>query len=69
MAEAVQAFNNGQYPSIRSCAAAYGLAESTLCGWLGHSQPHSVAHENQQLLSQYWGGVARLMDNRVRAAR
>lgn len=51
MAEAVQAFNAGRFTSISKCAVAYGLAESTLRDRLGDVQPRSIAHENQQLLS------------------
>jgi len=51
MREALTACDSGQYTNLRECARDFGLAESTLRSRLNGSQPHRIAHEHRQLLS------------------
>lgn len=50
---AVQLYQNREYPSIRSCAKAYGISESTLWYRLQNKQNMSTEHANKQLLSLF----------------
>ncbi|RFU33252.1 hypothetical protein B7463_g3062, partial [Scytalidium lignicola] len=47
---AIQAYQNHEYPSVRACAKAYGLNESSLRTRLRNGENKSTSHAYQQLL-------------------
>ena len=49
--EALRAYREGEYTSIRACASAYRIPYMTFKDRLQKSKPRKSAHETQQLLT------------------
>jgi hypothetical protein len=51
ISKAIKAISDGTVPSLRSAAFIYSVPLSTLHNRLKGTKPHSVAHENTQILT------------------